>query len=126
MKARGNLRVGAVRMSDTTLRSTEGFAVKAREIVDVRCDVRGPVGGPAAEPGKVGVVVVSGELAVIVPTPPPPRGASSPLGETIGATNNPFARRLHRRAAGARRRFAISAKSRCQGVRRPTSSTAGR
>jgi hypothetical protein len=61
MKSRGNLRAGAARISDTTLRSTAPFAVNAREIVVVGSEVR-PLVGPAAFLLSVDSVELAGSV----------------------------------------------------------------
>jgi len=104
--SRGNLRGGADRISETTLRSTSLF-----------------VRGAAVDTAVTGEAVVVLSVSVTIRTAtcaaswPPPRATRS-------ATRNPFAARLHNRAAGRRRRLAkVDASRHCD--RRGTVSATG-
>src|SRR5258705_6100934 len=120
MKLRGNLRAGAERISETILRSTSAFvpgAVLVATVVAERVSSCPVTTGDAG--GAVGTLFVSVTIRTAT------CAASSPWRATRSATRNPFARRLHIRAAGIRRRFAKVVASRHGGLRPTASSTGG-
>src|SRR6266487_6677143 len=121
MNARGNLRAGAERINATTLRSTALFVLgTAVDAVETGGTV-GTVGtGRTVGARSVGALSLSVTIRTATCAASWP-----PLRATKCATRNPFTARLHKRAAGTRRRLAKVDASRHCPRRRTGSATGG-